>query len=470
MCVKSDSITLPGSFLGMHLVSDKMFYRQVLNIMVPVALQQAINIGVNMMDIVMLGSFGETQLSASSLANSYYNLFTILCMGIIGGCSVLASQYWGAQNKDRVRETFALALQLAIGLSLVFSVLTAMLPRQIMRMYTPEQAVIEQGMKYLKITTFVFLFHGCSQVISFLMRSVQQPRLGLVVSCISFTVNVFANWVFIFGKLGAPRMEIAGAALGTLIARIVECIVTFAYVLGIDKSLGLRIRHLLKIPSRELVYNYFRLGMAALFSDGLLGLGTNVMNMILGRMGSSVVAANAICQVMDRLFTVVVTGISNAAGIVTGNTVGRGERKKAIEQGQTFYLMSAGFGVVSAVLVFLLGSATIQAYNLDSSTVFIAEQMMLSYSVITLFQSVQSVMTKGVLRGGGDARFLLIADVLFLWIVSLPLGYVVGLVLESPAWLTILCLRIDWVIKAVWCLKRLNSGKWVRQTETLEEY
>lgn len=457
------------SILGMKLVRDKEFYRQVGRIMVPVALQQAINMGVNMMDTIMLGSFGEAQLSASSLANSFYNLFTILCMGIIGGCSVLAAQYWGAGNKEKVRETFNLALRLAIILSLAFAVVTALFPTQIMAMYTDEQDVIDYGVKYLRITTLIYLFHGTSQVIAFLMRSIHQAKLGLVVSIISFFVNIFANWVFIFGKLGAPQMEISGAALGTLIARVVEFSVTFIYVLGIDQSMALRPKHLIHNPSKELYYNYFRLGMAALISDGLLGLGTNTMNMVLGRMGSAVVAANAICQVVDRLFTVVVSGISNAASIVTGNTVGKGDRERAMEQGQTFYLMSVAFGIVSAVLVFVFGTVTIRAYNLDAATVVIAEEMMLAYCVIAFFQSIQSVMTKGVLRGGGDTKFLLVADVLFLWIVSLPLGFLVGLILHWPAWATILCLRIDWAIKAIWCVGRLQSGKWIRRTKTLDE-
>ena len=222
-----------------EIVRDRNFYKQVLQIMIPVALQQAINMGVNLMDTVMLGSFGEAQLSASSLANSFYNLFTIFCMGIIGGCSVLASQYWGAGNKEKVRETFSLAMRLSSVLALVFAIVTALFPYQIMRMYTDEPEVIEYGVAYVRITTFVYLVHGTSMVAAFLMRSVQNAKLGLYVSIVSFLVNIGANWIFIFGKFGAPRMEIGGAALGTLIARVVEFIVTFIYIFKIDKSLGL---------------------------------------------------------------------------------------------------------------------------------------------------------------------------------------------------------------------------------------
>ena len=454
---------------GMHIVRERLFYTQVIQIMIPVALQQAINMGVNMMDTVMLGSFGEAQLSASSLANSFYNLFVILCMGINGGCSVLAAQYWGAGDKKMVRETFNLAIRLATVLSLLFAAVTALFPEEIMRIYSTEADVIAYGVKYLRITAIVYFFHGTSQVTVLMMRCVQEAKLGLRVSIISFFVNVFFNWVFIFGKLGAPRMEIAGAALGTLIARVVEFAVTFIFVMVKDKKLELRPRHLLRGPTKELYYNYFRLGAAALVSDCMLGLGANAINMVLGRMGAAVVAANAICQVVDRLFTTVISGVSNASAVVTGNTVGRGEREKAIQQGQTFYLLSLAFGTVSGILVLIFGKFTLSFYNLDPATVVLAEQMIVAYCFIAFFQSVQSVMTKGVLRGGGDTRFLMVADVLFMWIVSIPLGILTGLVLCWPAWITVLSLRIDWAIKSVWCVRRLNSGKWIRETKKLNK-
>ena len=204
------------------LVTDKKFYKRVLSIMLPVALQQAINMGVNMLDTIMLGQFGEVQISSSSLANQYYNFFTIFCMGIIGGSSVLAAQYWGAREVEKVRQTFNMALRMALTLASVFAVLTWCFPAQIMSIYTSEAHVVEQGVRYLRITTFVFIIHGTSLVAAQLMRSVGQAQLGLIVSCVSFVVNLIANYAFIFGKFGAPRMEIAGAALGTLLARTSE--------------------------------------------------------------------------------------------------------------------------------------------------------------------------------------------------------------------------------------------------------
>ncbi len=445
------------------IIKDAQFYRSVLFIMVPVALQQAINVGVNMLDTIMLGSFGEVQLSASSLANQYYSFFNTLCMGIIGGSSVLAAQYWGAKRIDKVRETFSMAVRIIAVLAIVFSVITFFFPSQIMSIYTPEEDVVAQGVRYLRITAFIFLIHGTSFVTAQLMRSVGQPNLGLLVSILSFIINLIANYVFIFGKFGAPRMEIAGAALGTLIARLSEFIATFSYVLLADRKLGLRLKHLLKSPSPSFYRQYFRLGAPVLVSDSLLGLGGNIISVVLGHMGTAVVAGNAICQVIDRLCTVVIQGVSNASSIITGNTIGAGKRDLAMKQGETFYFLSLVFGGLAAVLIYFIGPATLSIYTLTDETMEITYQLIHAYVVIVFFQAVQSVMTKGVLRGGGDTRFLMMADILFMWLVSIPLGAVGGLLLHWPAWLTMLCLRADFAIKSVWCISRLLSGKWIHE-------
>lgn len=454
-------------FKKMNVVRERSFYRQVLTIMVPVVLQQAINIGVNMMDTIMLGKLGEAQISASSLANSFYMLYAILCMGINGGCSVLASQYWGKGDKDKARESFTLALWFAAGTALMFAAVTAFFPAQIMRIYTPDPAVIGYGVRYLRFAAFTYFFHGTGLVVALMMRSVHKPKLGLYVSIVSFFVNIFFNWVFIFGKLGAPRMEIAGAALGTLLARISEFLVTFIYVFKFDTTLNFRPKHVFQKPTKELFYNYGRLGSGALVSDCLLGIGSNTVSMIMGRMGAAVVAANAICMTVDRLCTVVVGGVSNASAIITGQTVGRGDIEGAKKQGNTFYLMSIALGIIGGILIMIFGSMMIGLYELEPETVVIAEQMMMTYAMISVFHCIQAVMTKGVLRGGGDTRFLMVADVLFLWVLSIPAGYISGLVLHAPAWVTITCLHAEWVVKSFWCIGRLRSGKWIRQTVAL---
>lgn len=204
-----------------------------------------------------------------------------------------------------------------------------------------------------------------------------------------------------------------------------------------------------------------------LVSDGLLGLGGNIVNIVMGHMGAAVVASNSICMVIERLFTVMIQGISNASSIITGNTIGSGQIDKARRQGETFYLLSMVLGLVPALLVFLFGPMTIGLYKLAPETVVVAREMMSAYAVVTLFQAVRSIMTKGVLRGGGGTKFLMKTDILFIWIVSILLGALAGLVFHWPAWATLLCLRADYIIKSVWCVSRLLSGKWIHEADDL---
>lgn len=446
-----------------ELIKDKHFYERVLAIMLPVAMQQAINMGVNMMDTIMLGSFGEIQLSASSLANSFYSIFQIFCMGITAGCSILVAQHYGAGQMKQVKQSFALAIRLTAAFGIIFALLTYFFPEGIMRLFSRDPEVIAAGAGYLRITVFIYLIHGIGLVTAQLMRSVGQASLGLYVSIISFVVNIVANWVFIFGKLGAPRMEIRGAALGTLIARSVELVVTFYFVLKLDKKIQLKLRDFFQKVPAELLRRYLKVGLPALCSDAMLSFGRTATSMIIGQMGTTAVAANSMVQVVDRLFTVVIGGISNAASIVIGQTIGAGDKHKAQQQGESLFLIALGVSILSAALFMLIGPVTLNMYNVTQETLEVTQKLMITYSVLIIFQCIASVMTKGVLRGGGDTRFLLIADVAFLWLASVPLGYISGILLGLPIFITTVFLRIDDVIKSVWCIGRLNSGKWIHK-------
>jgi putative MATE family efflux protein len=294
------------------------------------------------------------------------------------------------------------------------------------------------------------------------LRTVGVVRLAFYTSCCAFFINVFFNWVFIFGKLGAPRLEIAGAAIGTLLARLFEFSVTFGYLFFFDKKIEYKLKYLIRKLNPSILKKYLHIGVPVIISDAFLTFGSSALAMIMGRMGSQMVAANAITTVTVQISTVFIMGIANASGVITGNTIGKGEYEKAHAQGVTFLVLSAIIGAVAGLIITLISPVVINFYNITSETKEIARQLMFSVAFIVVFQSIQSVMTKGVLRGGGDTKFLMLADVLFLWIASIPLGYLSGLVWNWPPYAVYFCLRIDFVIKSFWCIHRLNGQKWVR--------
>lgn len=451
--------------LSEFIVTDKGFYKKAILLIIPVVLQSIINQGVNMMDTIMVGRLGETAISASSLANQFYQIFQLLCMGISAAGLVMASQYWGAGEKETVKRVYDLAMQIVLLLGLLFALLTALFPREIMRIYTPEADVIEEGARYLLITALIFLPHGLSLVMSNIVRAIGNARLGLVISLISFVVNIGANYVFIFGKLGFPAMGVMGAALGTLVARLVELTVCAVYMLRIEDKLHYRPNGVLKLPTRALLSEFRRLGLPAVISDFILGLAASMISMILGRMGKEVVSAYAIVTVLDRMCTVATMGVASAAGVLIGHTVGAGDFARAQKEGWSFLAMSMGIGLIASILVLAVGTFSVGLYKIADSTRIIAVAMMDASAFIVFFQAMQSVLSKGILRGGGDTRFLMVADVIFQWCASIPLGYLGGIILGlAPHWVLI-ALRIDYVIKAIWLIFRLKSGKWIHRAK-----
>ena len=446
-------------------VKDKNFYKDVAAISIPIALQSLITTGVNMMDTIMIGAVGQTQLSAVSLANQFINVFHIFCMGIGMGASVLVSRYYGMKDQKSLRNTVVIMVRLCLVMSVLFSAATLFMPEQIMRIYTVEEPIIYHGIQYLNWSVVTYFLLGLSITCTIVLRCVGKAKMPLYTSIGAFFINVGANYIFIFGKFGAPRMEAAGAALGTLIARIFEFFVICGYLFLKEKTIGIRVKHLCTKVG-ELWKEYIRVSIPVLISDGILAIGNNSVAMVIGRLGESFVAANAITTVTQQLSSVVISGFSQAGAIVTGRTLGEGDKEKAFDQAYAFLGLGIIFGLLAAAIIMIIAGPMINAYNITQETKDIAWQLMISISVIVVFQSMNNIMTKGVLRGGGDTKMLMLADNIFLWAASIPLGMVAGLVLHLPAFWIYFALKIDQLLKAVWCVVRLNSGKWIKKIKS----
>lgn len=445
----------------MGLVRDKSFYKQALAIAIPISIQSMITIGVNLMDNIMVGSLGETVLSGTSLANQYVSIFHICCMGIGMGTSVMTARFWGMRDLEALKKSITLMLRFCIGLAILFTIPAILMSPALMRLYTPDKSVIAQGILYYRWIWACFILQGMSLTCTIVLRSVGQVKLPLYSSIGAFFVNIFFNYVFIFGKFGMPRMEIQGAAIGTLIARLFEfCIICGYFFLG-DKRIGYRIRDIGK-RCRELFWEYVNIGVPVFISDALLALGSTAVAMIMGRISKEFVSANSITFVTQQLSTVMIQGVCQAGCIVTGHTLGRGDKKKAQEQAWTFLLLGIIIGAVAGVIIMVISETVIGCYNIQEETKVIARQLMAAISIIVVFQSTNSIMMKGVLRGGGDTKFLMVADILFLWVVSVPLGALAGLYWRMSAFWIYFFLKIDQVLKSFWCVFRLKSEKWMK--------
>ena len=445
-----------------NIETDKNFYKKMLQTALPIAVQSVIMTGVNMVDTIMLGALGETALSASSLATQFVQLFTFLCMGISMGASVLTSRYWEAHNFDSLRKTITVALRFTVVLGILFTILDGFFPQQIMQLYSNEADVVLGGTIYLKWSIPTFLLMALSTVTTNILRSAGMAMVPLVASAVSFAINIGANYIFIFGKMGAPAMGVAGAALGTVIARVVEIGVICGYFFFVDQKIGYRLRYFFTSCS-DLVSEFLRTSVPVMFSDGLLGIGESTLAIIMGHIGSQFVSANAITTVVQRVSTVFITGVSFAGCFIIGQTLGEHRMDAVKRQSNTMLLIGTVIGCAAAVIIQLLSGPVINYYNIADETKEIAQQLMDVISIIIIFRSTNSVLTKGVLRGGGDTRFLLVADAVTMWCLAIPLGYVGGILLNIPPFWIYMCLHCDQIVKAFLAVWRLRSGKWIKK-------
>ena len=445
-----------------YLETNRAFYAKMLTIALPVALQSVITTGVNLMDTIMLGQLGEIALSASALGNQFISLFQFLCMGVSMGACVLTARFWGAGDQRSLHKVITIALRFSLAMGLCFTVVNAMFADGILSLYSNEQTVIENGAVYLRWSTPTYVLMALSIVTMNIMRSVNLPALPFFASAAAFFVNVGGNYIFIFGKFGAPRLGVAGAALGTVIARVVEMSIICVYFYGVNKSVGYRVRHLV-CRCGDLLGEFVWISVPVMISDGLLGVGDSALAMVMGRIGAQFVSANAITLVVQKISTIFISGMSYAGCFITGQTLGRGDRRAAQRQGYTFLLCGAAVGVLAGIVIYVIRVPIVNAYNITQETKDIAWQLMDAISIIIVFRSANSILTKGVLRGGGDTKFLMVADTSMMWLISLPLGALAGLVLHWPAFWIFICLNADQIVKAVWCVFRLRSGKWIKK-------
>lgn len=441
---------------------NRSFYKKTLMLMAPILLQQLVSVGVNFVDNLMIGGFGEASIAAASFSNQFYTLFNFIFQGLGSGAVVLSAQFWGRKEIEPLRKVTAIAMRLALALCAVFTLAAVAAPGFILRIFTNEDAVIAAGIPYLRLIGVTFLLSGLSSAATYLLRSVGMVRIPLIGSAGAFFLNIFFNWVFIFGKLGAPALGLVGAAVGTVIARVFEFCFIFGYFVMKDDRVGFRIRHFFQ-PAGDLLRPYFKFGLPVLISDTLLGVSLSITSVIMGHMGAEASAATAIVSSLVNILDILYATMAFASAIVVGNTIGEGDIARAKREGNTYMVLSVVMGAILILPMWLLSGPYLSVYNIAEETLRMAKWMLL-YNYITLpIQANAYATSKGVLRGGGDTRFLLVADSILVWVFSIPVSAVLGLVFHiSPIWVYVI-IRVQFPLKGIVCFVRYCTGKWIKE-------
>lgn len=444
------------------LVKDKNFYKVLFSITMPIAAQNFITFTVSLADSLMLGKVSEVALSGANLANQLFFILMIVTFGVTSAAMVFASQYWGKDDVYSMKRVITIMLRLAAAISIVASVLAICIPETVMSWYSDDPEVIAAGASYLRIIGWAYPFYSITNSMASVLRSAHIVKVSIVIYLSSLIVNVFLNWVLIFGNLGAPVLGIEGAAIATACARVVEFIILLIYLAFFEKRIHYTLKDLF-FPVKSYLGAFLKTGAPVVLNEAVWSIGTSVLSMIIGHISTEFVSANSIANIIWQCVWVVVSGMGNATSVVIGNAVGRGEDKTLIlNKAKTIVLLSAVMGVISAVMLIIIRGPVINFYEVSAETKALAYDLIVSYAVIIVFQSMSVQYVVGIFRGGGDTKTAMIVDVLFLWLAAIPLGAISGFVLGWAPPFVYLMLKSDEFFKNIISFFRLRSGKWIR--------
>ena len=442
-------------------LNSRQFYRTVAVLVLPIALQNLINVGVTSADVIMLGRVGENALSGVSLANQVYFILSLIYFGLTSGAAVLTAQYWGKQDVRTIERILGISLRVGIYAGLLFTVVAWLFPVPVMKIFTNEPTVIAEGVKYIKIVSCSYVLSGITCVYLSIMRSVERVIVATVVYLISLTVNVVINAILIFGLLGAPQLGSQGAAVGTLVARCTEILLVIIYARKFNDTVKVRFRDLLE-RSPQLMSDFRVYAVPVLLNELAWGLGMAMISAIVGHLGSAAVAAHSVTQVSRQLAMVVGFGVASATAILCGKAIGERKEELAKEYARRLTRLSIVVGVCGSCVILAVLPLLHRVMNLTPQARSYLTVMFFIMAYFVIFQTLNSTWIVGVFRSGGDTRFGLILDSAALWGVSICVGAFSAFVLKIPMPWVYMILCADEVIKMPFSWKRYRSYRWLK--------
>jgi len=443
------------------------FYRRLLALALPILFQNLITNSLGLVDTFMVGTMGQGPLAGVTLANIPVFVVQLMMFGIQSGSSVLISQYRGKGDMKAINRVMGIGMYAAGFIGLVFALIMGFLPQQFMSLFGSDAQVIATAARYARIVGWSYFFDSFVQVYNGVHRAMGNPKRGLYILGVSMACNTFLNWVLIFGNLGAPRLGVEGAALATLLARVLSCSIAVGWAV-LDRSFRLDPALLFR-PGGEMIRRFVRFATPVMCNETFWGLGTSLFPTIMGHMDGSeeILAAYAIAGNVTNLCTVGMFAIAGTAAILVGQEIGSGNADKVYSLGALLNALAFLFGLASgAVFLGLLHLFVVPVlyplFKLTPSAADICTMMLTMMFLVMPLRSMECTNIVGVLRGGGDVKMATLIDLSPLWVVAIPIAALSGLVFKLGIFWVYLGIISENMVKAVLGLWRFKNGKWIR--------
>ena len=440
----------------------KSFYKTFFGLYIALVCQNVITLSVNLMDNIMLGRYGESALSGVTAVNQIQFVFQQLLMALGDGLVILCSQYWGKKNISSMKKIMAVAMQSGGMLAILLFCVVSIWPVQILKLFSADQMIIKEGVSYLGIIRFTYLFFAVTQILLAALRSTEVVKIASVLSLITLGINCSINYILIFGHFGFPRMGTRGAAVGTLTARIVEVLILIYFIYKKEHNLHLHIRDFLH---RDLTMagDYLKVTLPIAAVSGLWGVNTALQTVILGHMTSAAIAANSAASNLFLMVKSTAVGAASATGIIIGKTIGAGNLKLAKIYSKRLQKLFVLIGVISGSLLFFLRVPVLSLYKLSPEAMELANTFLIILSVVCMTMSYQMPTNNGIIKGGGNTMFVIRMDLISIWGIVIPLSFIMAFVVKAPPAVVVCCLNADQIFKCVPAFLEANYGNWIRK-------
>ena len=418
------------------------FTNKILKLALPITAQQFMLALVSACDAFMLGGLNQNSLSAVSLASQITFVFNLILTALTIGENMFVAQYYGKRDFDGLRTSAGLVLRYVFIISILFLLATFFIPETLMRLFTNDTILIDYGIKYLKVIGLSYIFSGVLQVLQGILKNCGYAGRCTIISAVVVCVNIILNVILIYGYMGFPRMEIAGAALATVIANGLGLVITI-YILHLKKEFWIGVK---AIKNREvhITRKFWKHVYPVLFNELAWGGGFTMYSVILGHLGSDAIAANSIANITKNLLICGCTGFGYGGSIIVGNLLGKGNLSEAKKNGNILCKTSVFLGVVTAGVIFL------------------------ATPVILHFTNLTDIAIGGIFPAGGDTKFGLICDVVTMWCFAVPLGCIAAFVFKLPVMMVYFVLNLDELVKLPAVFKHYKQYKWLKNLTEME--
>lgn len=439
---------------------DREFYKIFIKLAIPLALQDLIASSLNMVDTVMIGQLGETEIAAVGLSNQIFFLLNLFLFGICSGAAIFTAQFWGKRDIPGIRRVLGIGLMIGVSIAFLFSLVAFFIPGQVLGIFSKDRNVIVLGSQYLRMVCFSYMMTAITFVYAFILRSTGQVKLPMIVSVISLGLNTIFNYLLIFGHAGFPALGVEGAAIATVMARLVEMssLLLIIYIKGYAPAA--KINEMLNI-SVEFIKRFLGTTMPVFFNEALWSLGVTMYMFAYARMGTKVVTSVNIASTVERIALVTFAGMAHASAVMIGNQIGANDESKAFAYARKFIVLGPFLGLFMGLTVILTSQWILSIYNVSHEVYSWANKILFVLSLVMPIKIFNMINIVGILRSGGDTKFSLIIDTAGVWFIGVPLAFIGGLVWKLPIYWVYALIVLEEVFKAIIGVKRFMSKKWI---------